>query len=68
MNALKNGSAAAAEDRRDVNDGEWDWNRWRQHFDEVDDQERLITILKVSPLHACNFLFLFLIMQMSFDL
>ncbi|KAG9130606.1 hypothetical protein Leryth_011852 [Lithospermum erythrorhizon] len=29
---------------------EWDWERWKKHFAEVDDQERLVSILKVDLL------------------
>jgi hypothetical protein len=47
MNSLRRDRAAAADDRGDVNDEEWDWNRWRQYFDQVDDQECLLVILKV---------------------
>ncbi|RDX91239.1 Protein EXECUTER 1, chloroplastic, partial [Mucuna pruriens] len=38
FNSLR-GSASAE-------DAEWDWDRWRLHFHEVDEQERLLGILK----------------------
>ncbi|KAI5419807.1 hypothetical protein KIW84_043825 [Lathyrus oleraceus] len=51
FNALMKGRTAD-EDRGDVNDEDWDWNQWRQHFDEVDDQERIVIILKSQLRHA----------------
>ncbi|KAG9130605.1 hypothetical protein Leryth_011852 [Lithospermum erythrorhizon] len=33
---------------------EWDWERWKKHFAEVDDQERLVSILKAQLAKAVN--------------
>ncbi|KAL2342052.1 hypothetical protein Fmac_009992 [Flemingia macrophylla] len=38
-----------------VNDEEWDWDRWRSHFHEVDQQERLLRILKTLLRDAVRF-------------
>lgn len=36
-----------------VNDEEWDWERWKKHFDEVDEQERIVSLLQVLCLEIC---------------
>lgn len=41
--AQKDGSE---KENREPEDGEWDWDRWRKHFQDIDEQERLVSILK----------------------
>ncbi|XP_065638888.1 protein EXECUTER 1, chloroplastic [Quercus suber] len=42
-------AAAAADDdeeKRREEEEDWNWDRWRKYFDEIDSQERLVSILK----------------------
>ncbi|KAJ6420708.1 hypothetical protein OIU84_028128 [Salix udensis] len=42
---------------REEEDGdgdEWDWDRWRLHFDQVDEQQRLVSLLKSQLGNAVN--------------
>ncbi|KAI9110431.1 hypothetical protein K1719_018591 [Acacia pycnantha] len=41
--AEKDGSE---KENREPEDEEWDWDRWRKHFQDIDEQERLVSILK----------------------
>uniref|UniRef100_A0A5B7A2W9 Uncharacterized protein n=1 Tax=Davidia involucrata TaxID=16924 RepID=A0A5B7A2W9_DAVIN len=38
----------------DGDDEEWDWDRWRKHFSEVDEQERIVSILKSQLVNAVD--------------
>lgn len=31
----------------EVDDAEWDWDRWTKYFAEIDDQQRVVSVLKV---------------------
>ncbi|GLT26108.1 hypothetical protein SLA2020_011950 [Shorea laevis] len=43
----ENGGVSHAEKNKNENDeDEWDWDRWKKHFEHVDEQERLLSVLK----------------------
>lgn len=51
--ALWRGGVVGSEEEKDVDDDRsWDWDRWRKHFDEVDEQECLVSFLKSRLKHA----------------
>lgn len=35
------------EEEKEVSSRNWDWERWKRHFDEVDEKERIVALLKV---------------------
>lgn len=45
------------EERGEGEVGEWSWDRWRWHFDEVEEQDRLVSVLKVWFLAVCQIYF-----------
>lgn len=63
MNSFKNrpkeSDTGGGEDKEcEVEEGQddeiWDWDKWMKHFKEVDEQERIVSILKSQLDHAVN--------------
>lgn len=46
-------SGGVVKSKCDGNENEdWDWDRWRKHFKDVEEQERIVSILKLQLGHA----------------
>lgn len=46
--------SAESEGASKEDDPDWDWERWRHHFLEVEEQERLVSLLKSQLVRAVN--------------
>ncbi|XP_050364954.1 protein EXECUTER 1, chloroplastic [Argentina anserina] len=49
-----NAAKDAAEEEEEEEEPDWDWDRWRQHFLQVEEQERLVSLLKTQLGRAVN--------------
>ncbi|KAK4744948.1 hypothetical protein SAY87_011260 [Trapa incisa] len=48
VKSQKKGMESMVEAKMGYSGDEWNWDRWKKHFEDVDEQERLISVLKLQ--------------------